>query len=328
MGSTVEDVLGRALPGRRVVRIERIGVDRGVFSRVHRVELDAGPEPPSVVVKEPDPGPNGAAAAATGAYRREALSYRSLLPSTPVAAPACHLVEEDDDGRVTLVLEDLSHRRAVDQLDGLQPDDAFAVAEQLAAMHASWGSSRELATLAVRRSAPSALEPAALEQGRVLLEQWPQVDAPWRRTLGDLLARRPALVEAFTAAGPLTLCHGDPRADNVVFRADGTAVLFDWQQVAIQFPEADLAWLAATSLEPEVRRQIERDLVEAHASTLGHDPGPAWERYRLGMVLPGLAVLMLVQRQVEGPRARELVSTSVRRILTATTDLEVPRLAG
>lgn len=326
---TVEDVVARALPGRSVRAVQRIGADRGVFSRVHRVELDGSADPASVVVKEPDPGPNGAAAAASGAYRREALCYRSVLPETPVSAPACYLVDDGGGDTATLVLEDLTLHRGVDQVEGLGRDEVLAVAEQLAALHRHWvDRPRDLADLRLRRSAVAALDPEALERGRAVLDGWSELDAGGLAALDGLLAGRQRLVDAFAAARPVTVCHGDPRADNVVFDGEGRAVLFDWQQAAVQFPEADLAWLAATSLEPQVRRAVERELVEAHARRLGHHRGAAWDRYRLGLVLPCLAVLMLVQRQLDTSRGRDLVAASVRRIATAASDLEVASLSS
>lgn len=319
-------VAALACPGRAVVGVDRIGRDRGVFSVVHRVAL-AGEGPTTVVVKAPIGGPNGTAAVAAGAYRREALAYRSLLPASPVAAPACLLIEDQDPDRPVLVLEDLGRHRAVDQVEGLDPDEVEAVVDALAGLHRHWEHHPGLATLPVRRAAPAALDPSALERGRsVLDERWAEVLDDRRRGAVDaLLAARAPLVAAFTAAGPATLCHGDPRADNLVL-ADHGAVLFDWQQLAVQFPEADLAWLLATSTEPETRRRIERRAVERHADATGHDHEAAWERYRLGLVLPGLAVLLLAQRRLDGARSAALVAASLRRIATAVDDLDVADL--
>lgn len=309
------------------MRTAPIGTGYGVFSIVVRVELDAGAAPASVVVKRPDPGPNGAAAATAGAYRREAASYRHLLPLTPVRAPRCHLVVDEGGDRASFVLEDLGSHRAVDQLDGLGNDDAVSVAVELARLHVRWRDDPALLELPVRRATPAALEPTALARGRrVVAERWADAVGDALPVVDRLLANRAAMVEAFTAAAPPTLCHGDPRADNLVFGDDGRPVLYDWQQVAVNFGEADLAWLAATSLEPDVRRRVERDLVAAHAAATGAGPAAAWDRYRVGMVLPALAVLLLAQREATSERAEALIATSLRRITAAVDDLDVASL--
>ena len=324
----IADLVARALPGRTIGTVERIGRDRGVFSLVHRVTLEPpSVQPASVVVKQPDPGPNGTAAAASGAYEREALAYRSILPVTGVAAPHCHLVDDHGEGRTSFVLEDLTASRAVDQLDGLSPSDAGAVVDELAVLHRRWAGGA-VDDLPVRRATPAAFDPTALRRGlAVVSERWEAAaGAAAPRVLGDLLARGPELVETFGAAGPVTLCHGDPRADNVVFSSTGRAVLFDWQQLGVNLPQADLAWLAATSLEPEIRRRCEDDLVARHAAALGQDRAEAHHRYRVGMILPGLAVLLLAQRELSSERAERFVATSLRRIATAIDDLEVTAL--
>lgn len=327
---TEEDVrasLAAAFPdgGFEASDLRDAGGGRGVFSRVVRVALrwsdrEGAESPRSVVVKLPALGANGDAGRRSGAYRREALAYRELLPVTPVTAPLAHDVQTDGVS-ASFVLEDLANDRAVDQLDGLTAADAAAVAGELARLHGHWRQSPALAHLDVRTSTPTVLDPAALSAGLDTVREH------WATTLGDIplqafgrvLTAREGLVAAFGRAGPPTLCHGDPRADNLVFRAPDRAVLFDWQQLAIQFGAADIAWLAATSLEPDVRREAEPDLL-AHA-------GVTVDEYRLGLVLPGLAVLLLAQRQLDSERAERFVATSLHRIGHALHDHEAHRAA-
>jgi hypothetical protein len=296
---------------------------RGVFSRVVRVRLSwaEGPEvaarPASVVAKVPAAGPNGAAAVASGACRREALAYSRLLPTSPIGSPRAWLVDHGPGDRAGFVLEDLGPLRAVDQLDGLAPEDCLAVSHALHRFHRHWQDPARHTGLGVRHATPAAIAPDALARGlQALAGRWAaDLDAARLRAFRGLVARRQALVEAFVRAGPPTLCHGDPRADNLVFSPQGAPVLFDWQQLAVQFGAADLAWLAATSLTPATRRQVERDLVDGY--------GAAFDQYRLGFVLPGLAVLLLAQRDTPDERTRRFVATSLDRIATALIDLEV-----
>ncbi|MEM7275260.1 MAG: phosphotransferase [Actinomycetota bacterium] len=300
---------------------------RGAFSVVLRAEIHPGHDgdarpvvPGSVVAKLPVDGANGEAAIASGAYLREAVAYRHIIPRSPVRAPAVHLIDEPGDGTAAFVLEDLSPLRAVDQLDGLTVVDSTRVAETLAAFHRSWRSEPNLGGLAVRRNTIAGFAPDVLQTGlRALADRWADaVDPAMQRTFGRLVSGRDRLVERFDAASP-TLCHGDPRADNLVFDQEGAVVLFDWQQLAVQPGEADLAWLAATSLRPEVRRRADDDLIAAADSDR--------DRYRLGFALPGLAVLLLAQRQFPTERGRRFVAASLQRIGTALDDLGVADLA-
>ena len=314
----VEPLVTEAFPSVTIDRVTEIGRGRGVFSLVTQVELRwaAGTGPRSVVVKVPAPGPNGEAAITAGACRREALAYRELLPASPVRAPRCFLVRSVGDA-ASFVLEDLCALRSVDQLEGLDPADAVVVATTLADLHRHWANEPSLRTLEVRRATPSGFNDDVLAAGLDALGgRWEHaVSRGVREAFENLVADRQRLVDAFAAAGPPTLCHGDPRADNLAFEADGSPVLYDWQQLAIQFGPADLAWLTATSLEPASRRAVEQDLVAAYGTTM--------DRYRLALVLPGLAVLFLAQREATSDRAADLIATSIVRIGTALADLEV-----
>ena len=321
--ATVRSLLSEAFPPStaaawRIDRIDQVGIGRGVFSSVLAVKLSwtIGGGPSSVVVKVPAPGANGEAAISSGACRREALAYRDVLPHSPVRHPACYLVHRDGEA-ASFVLEDLSEYRSVDQLDGLAPADATRLAEALARFHAHWANEPSLFDLPLRRSTPSTLGDDVVRDGlEALATRWSHAVGPdVQRAFEGLVDDRARLVEAFTTAAPSTLCHGDPRADNVAFDPTGAPVLYDWQQMAIQFGPADLAWLAATSLAPPVRRATERDLIEAYGTTIDH--------YRLGMLLPGLAVLVLAQREAGSDRAGRLIATSIVRIGTAIADLDV-----
>ncbi len=305
-----------------VVDLADLNRGRGAFSVVLRAELawhgapPPGGGPASVAAKLPVEGPNGEAARVSGAYDREALAYRELLSGAPLATPTCYAVQQPGDGSCSLLLEDLSAHRWFDQLDGLPAEVAVSVAGELTRFHRAWVDDDRLGLLSVRRNTIASLPDEALTAGLARLETtWAEeLGAEERARYHNLVDARPKLVEMFEAAEP-TLCHGDPRADNFVLDRAGRMVLFDWQQMAVQFGEADLAWLSATSLNVETRRRIDNDLVEAY--------GGSFDRYRLGLALPGLAVLLLAQREVAAERTRRFVAASLTRIAAALADLDV-----
>lgn len=279
-----------------------IGFDRGVFSTVYRVA--AGSE--SVVVKMPRSGPNGDAARAMGAYRREQIAYEHLLVPG-LGVPTCFGIVSTEAGPA-FVLEDLTSFESPDQIAGLAPTQAMAIVDPLYECHAAISVETAL-SLNVRSITPRGFVPEALASGVELV--------PHNEVFARLLAERVERIDAFAALEEPVVCHGDPRADNLVIRP--TVKLFDWQQIAIQAGEADLAWLAATSLEPRVRRSCEGDLVARYALRTNRSFDQSWDRYQKSMIVPGLAVLMLAQRRAEG-RLQRLVDVSVERIAAAVTD--------
>lgn len=309
----------------------------GVFSSVWRLQVSGPGAPATAVAKLPIDGPNGDAARLSGAYDRELIAYRGILgavnSSEPVSSKQVsskhrlpstpRMYASLDDG--ALLLEDLGHLRFVDQLVGLDAQDVLAAIDALHRLHNRFSQAHEfgrqaLGELDVRRSAPSKFDPAQLQAGLNAIAGI--VSSERHTSLVHLLANREALVEAFDSL-PATLCHGDPRADNLAFDRAGQAVLFDWQQLAIQHGEADLAWLAATSIGAERRRHLDQQIVDRYAQLTGEPGETVYLRYRLGLLLPGLAVLLLAQRTQAHDRQAELVSTSIDRISRAVEELDV-----
>lgn len=316
----VHAVLGDDIDIRSVTPVDH---GRGVFSHVVRAEL-AGPIG-SAVVKLLRSDANGASALTSGAVAREALAYERLLPQTPsVAAPTFYGSDRDERSVPAFVLQDLSNFRHVDQVGGLTDADLRAVTAELIALHTAWAEHDELHSLPVRHQAPAHFPKEAIERGAAILDvRWRSVSAERRSSLQALAAIHQTAVEAFSNEGGATLCHGDPRGDNIAFDADGRAILFDWQQIAVQIGEADLAWLLATSADTASRRNIEGDLVASYAMARHQDAATTWRRYVVGTTLPGLAVMLLAQRDVDDERSERFVRTSIERIADAVTDLRV-----
>jgi hypothetical protein len=297
----------------------------GVFSRVLRLELATADThrhrvPSSAVAKLPARGSNREAAVRSGAYRREAHCYRSLLVDHGLPTAEAYAVIEHDDGTASLLLQDLTSRRWPEQLSGLEPEDARAVVGALARFHHRWDhdidrpEQRHAALAVVRANTVAGLDHGSLVSGlRAVEQRWANHLSRQQLSAFDMMvARHDDVAAAFGSPRSVTLCHGDPRAANLAFAQDGSAQLVDWQQVARQFGEADVAWLCATSLTPDDRRALEHDLVEEYGGDI--------ERYRLGLALPAMAVMLLAQRDVHSARTALLITTSLDRIAAAVVD--------
>lgn len=311
-----------------------LGGGRGIFSRVYRIELNwshsdkLADQPRFVVVKLVANGANHESAIAIGAYAREALAYSELLPLHPQRTPRCYAAVLNDDGSYNFVLEDLSHGRSVDQVAGLSPQDAATLARSLGRWHSrdvSSAISTAADRLGVRGPTTAGLSAEGMRRGLDTLR------STWADTLSEteietferLVARRHDLIDQFESL-PASLCHGDARADNVMFEVDDEpVVLLDWQQVARQAAEADLAWMCATSLSPAARRDSEQKLIATFAEASNQPQSQTSDRYRSSLILPGLAVLFLAQRHIGSEQAKRFVQASLRRIAAAVVDHEL-----
>jgi aminoglycoside phosphotransferase (APT) family kinase protein len=98
-----------------------------------------------------------------------------------------------------------------------------------------------------------------------------------------LIDRKPA-VDAFWAAEPRTLVHGDTHLGNLFFEG-ATPGFLDWQAVMAGPGIRDLAYFVTASVDAPVARDIERGLVDRYAERLARggvdaDADHLWTRYR------------------------------------------------
>ncbi len=311
-----------------ITDITDAGEGRGVFSQVRRVGLAGAPV--ETAIAKLTAGSNSIAAIAGGAVSREKLAYTDLLPIPGVATPTLYGIIDhdlighdafdhdavDQSGASSFLLEDLATCRRVDQLDGLPIADTLAAVEALAAVHQHFEASPPTA---LRRATPSTFPHAALAAGHAALSARWGYDTAVTGPFGEMLDHRAALVDRFGELDA-TLCHGDPRADNLVFAPDGSVVLFDWQQIAVQAGEADVAWLLATSLEPSTRAEVLPQAIERYAARRSRSIEHVTEQLRTSWILPGLSVLFLAQLQADTPRTEQFIRTSIERISAALAD--------
>lgn len=309
-----------------VVRI-RITYDRQVTATGLR-------NPSSVVLKRASADPRTRAIANHfGYYGREAGVYRDLLPRPGVAAPACYTVETDEADDPVLLLEDLGRCRTADQVVGATPADAFAAAEMLGSMHASYWDHPKLRSL---RWLPGPSDPVIADYGSLFDATWPSfLESHGAAIDPALLEIAPGVASRFDDAcrrftnGVITLVHGDFRLDNLCF-VEGpppVAIALDWQLAAYGRGPYDLAFFAAGSLDTATRRSIEDELIERYHATLvaGGVPGyrlaDCREDYRWGHVLnlPN-PITAAVAVDPGNARGAELLAINAARALAAVAD--------
>jgi hypothetical protein len=218
------------LPGTAsaAIRVELIGVGYGLASYLFRCRWSGTTGSESVVVKLWDAGGVGGA--------REVEFYRAFAGDITGMIPRCyHSAVDDERGHAALVLEDLGEVIQGDCLQPLTLARAVALAEVLAAVHATWW---EHPSLHTAEWLPSV---ARLELGADWFE--PR-RALFLQRFGDRLEERThgllaqieevqARANEQLAGAAATLVHGDFHLDNVVFRAASEdPVLLDWARVA------------------------------------------------------------------------------------------------
>lgn len=269
----IEDRLGADIRG---FRAEQIAVGVGLLGYLYRLHLD-GDGPSTVIAKFPveDEVTRTHVAAPLGAYQAEVGYYRDLAERGPIGTPTVHAAEVDDaTGDFVLLLEDLAHLRAEDQMAGCAPDDAALVLEHLAAHHAHFAAAGGPPT----HPWLARFDDAVRQQ--VVAGMATQAAAPFLEGFGaGLHAEVREFVESLGTTIPSymavakepvrTVAHCDVRLDNIFFGGrDRPVVLLDWQLAGIGGVAYDVAYFLSQSMDTAVRRDHERQLVEGYFTAM------------------------------------------------------------
>lgn len=271
------DFVGACVGSVRCMKRSRGSTDRARLAVTYS-RRGMGPQPPaSIFVKLAPADPKARLFA--NLLRRgetEVRFYRDVAAGLALECPKVfHAQRAGRAGRFVLVCEDLLARgaRFADGATVGTFEEAESVVRTLAALHASfWDSPRFERELAwSKRSRPRIerfLDTLATAVARRRIADLVPPGLPAR-----LLAARDALAAA-RMRPPLTLIHGDARAENLYFVGD-RAGLLDWQTARCGQGMRDVTHFLALSLPVDLRRRHERDLIALYLDALREDGGAA-----------------------------------------------------
>ena len=206
---------------------------------------------------------------------REARFYGIIGSAAGVVPRVYGLADDVADGRLVMLLEDLSDGEPGDALGGCGVDEARAVVVAIARLHARWWESPSLDDVAWLQ--PWAPDPAFMAEryrrniGPVLERYGERIPA-YSRELMLALPDHYERVLATLNGPPATLVHADLHLDNVIFRKSGSAseaVILDWQTVSRGLGALDLNSFVSGALSIDDRRAAERGLMDVYLATLG-----------------------------------------------------------
>jgi Phosphotransferase enzyme family len=231
-------------------------------------------------------------------YRSEVEFYTDVAANVRIPVPGCFFSDISDSGAdFVLVLADMAPAVQGDQIAGCTLQEATLAVQALAGLHGpSWCDPAWLELTAISMPKPGD-EAAAKGLGDVSVmaaditidKLGARMSAEDKETLSAAMG----LVTPWLLAEPkrFALMHGDYRLDNLLFDPDRTRItVVDWQTLGLGLPARDLAYFTATSLAPEMRAEIEQDLVGRYHEALlgygvtGYDADACWRDYRLGVL--------------------------------------------
>lgn len=315
-----------------VASVEVTPVGTGQTGSSHRVTVAYGEPtglPTTFVAKLGAQDPEVRSRVAHG-YRAEVAFYERIASTVRVPVPRCFASRISDDGTTfVLLLEDLAPAQQGDQIAGCTPDVVLAGARALAGLHAprwcdpTWKQLDVLTfPLVDEESAPGMGDLVRLATDVFLATLGERLDEADRLLLDGIPERIPAWL--LQRPDRFALLHGDYRLDNLMIGPAGEVTVVDWQTLAVGLPARDLAYWVTTSVEPAVRREVERAAVAAYHSRLevaGYDLADCEEDYRLGQLQVPLIATLGWAFTTQTERGAEMMTAMVRRSCAALRDL-------
>ena len=237
---------------------------------------DGSELPRSLIAKLPSPDPTSRGIGISlRNYEREVKFYAEIAPTVDIRVARCYHGDWNPiDGDFVLLLEDLSPGEQGNQITGCSADHARTAVVELARLHGPrWGDpTLDSIEFLSRRGADDALGLQAL--WTMVLPNFFAIYAKYLDTEGVELierfgARIPEWIEGREM--PNTVTHGDYRLDNLMFaseRGGYPVAAVDWQTPGEGPASADVSYFLGAGPLPEVRREIERGLVDEYLAAL------------------------------------------------------------
>ena len=320
---------------------ERIGEGIGLMGDIHRVELthksDTDGTPSSIVVKLPSTfEENRVQGVALGMFEAEVRFYAELGEKTGTGLPKIYFSKiQSGTADFVIVMEDLSDLTMVDQSAGMSFEQALAAVKVLANIHAVWWGKVKTEEL---EWIPSMVGQRIEYVDQVLPQIYPVFAEAFASTLPEGGAE---LTEQFSRSylslnrqlaerAPWTLAHQDYRVENMLFGDVNRdqVVVIDWQGIGRGPGAYDLAYLLGGSMDTDLRRAHERELVAAYQARLAdhgvedYSVESAWEDYGFAHLLGGLATSIFAGGTLDlsNERGVELITMMANRHVTAALD--------
>lgn len=279
------------LLGKTVRAVTASPIGTGQVGATYRLKLEGDGVPETLVAKLPS---NDELSRTTGkshlTYMRESRFYQQFAGKKPMAVPDHLYIAFDEDSHAfTLIMHDLPHHVAGNQLAEPSRKEALLAIDAAASIHAAWWGDPMLDTLDWPNGTRAV--PPPLDVDMLYTMFWPtfcdrygeRVNADMR-TVGEAFLGK--LGHHFDQRqSPRCLTHNDFRPDNMLFDLENPAkpiVIVDWQTTGVGVGVGDIAYYAGTTFDAENRRDIEAELLS---------------RYREGLIKQGVSKADLIHLQ-------------------------------
>ena len=315
----------------------------GMLLRCHLTWREDNPKAPrNVVVKLASRNAKARRVSrALSLYKREYDFYSVLGPTAPISVPTLLYGEFDRRSRLfVLVLEDLSHMEFFDRFQVATAEQARSAIRVIARLHGHYWEQQDQPPLSgfyrfgslrnrvlLHLAYLLSVDPVSKRFGHVFSDDT-------HRLLGAYATRLDSQFLEFSVK-PQTFIHGDYHLGNIVFDPDrpGSLSVIDWQICGVGCGMEDVSTFTVTGLSNEMRRGIERELLEEYHDIVcdmgakAYSFDDCWRTYRQH-VLSRLVTLAVAAAVVEtdNPEAMRAAANYLGRLQTAIGDLRAAEL--
>lgn len=224
-------------------------------------------------------------------FQREVLAYQLLKPLGGKYVPRCLASASVPDGsNGLLLLQAIFPCRTGDQIQGLSFRELYSVAKSIGAIHARFWNSKQLLKAKVLPLHHYNRAHEARKHTQTFLKHCRSL-----LTKGDVKRIQhflPVITQAVrkTTKRPITLVHGDLRADNLLLVRSNVFIV-DWQIASRGLGAFDLARVIGGSTSRPLTLRDQHKLVGIWHQTLrqcgvrDYNLSDAWRDYRIGVAL-------------------------------------------
>ena len=266
---------------------------------------------------------------------REARFMSELASQTELRIPDTYYVGNQGD-RLLILMEDLSDYEVGSQVIGADLKQSELAIDALVKLHAPfWDRVADLdwvPHIADSFHADNMVQFSNIG-APVMIERFePVVDQTYLNRLDEFLAGIPRL-QAMMNEGPVTLCHGDFRMENLLYGVqpshDGVVVI-DWQGPLRAQGMNDVALFLGQSTQTSVRRDHEEQLIARYVDGLtalgvpGLTFEAAFQAYRASVLYNWVYTTVVGGTlDVSNPKAYAWIKETIARQSATSEDLQV-----
>jgi hypothetical protein len=333
------------LDNNRIVSVDRekIGVGEGFISDMARIKLVYDREtsilPKTIIAKFPTSFPPVREMAnKLRIFEREIRFYNEIAPESPIRTPQIIYTALDiAKDRYIMLMEDCSHYSPADpQLDGLSFEQVKIITLKIADFHAYWWNHNNL------YSFPWMPKPGSPERKADIpayKSYWATCskDNEFKQILpkggweaGQKISDQRAWLDETEPKNNLTIIHMDLRADNMFFdyeNRENPLILFDWSVANVARGVVDLSFLLGFSLDINLRRETERDILKLYWDRLnekgitGYSFEECQKDYLRGLILrTDIPITTYARADRSSPRGAKVARIMLQRWFTSLLD--------